>query len=147
MSMQISWVPIRALEEDQEYVVIATRFDLRSRTRMPQVFAAAQNLISGFTTTPGLIGYSLRANVLNNSLWTFSAWESDADLHRFVGGPAHSLAIKQTVEWMKSSRFVSWKTSSSGLPKSWKPVENRMRDEGRAGQAAHQARSSTNSGA
>lgn len=138
--MRIAWAHIRPLQEDQEYVVIATRFDLGSRTRLPKVFAVAQNLISGFIGTPGMIGYSLRANVLNRSLWTVSAWESDADLRRFVGGPAHGLAVRQTVEWMKSSRFVSWKTSNSGLPQSWTPVENRMRDEGRAGQEAHHAK-------
>ena len=140
--MPLSWVPITGVEPGRDYVVMATRFGVTSRSRMPRIFSAAQTLISGFTATPGLIGYSLRANILNNSLWTLSAWESGADLHRFVSGPAHGLVVKQTVKWMESSRFVTWKSRGSDLPSSWNPVEARMRDEGRDGRSLHRERSS-----
>jgi quinol monooxygenase YgiN len=133
--MPLSWVPLTDVEPDKEYAVIATRFGVTDRRRMPQIFSAAQTLISGFASTPGLVGYSLRPDVLDNSLWTLSAWESRAELHQFVGGPAHGLVVERTVDWMQSSRFVSWTSRGSDLPSSWKPVEARMQEGGRDGRS------------
>ncbi len=135
--MLLSWVPLTEIEPDREYVVVATRFGVASRNRMPQIFSAAQTLVDGFTATPGLIGYSLRANALNSSLWTLSAWKSDAELHQFVGGQAHGVVMKQTVEWMESSRFITWASRGSDLPSSWKPIETLMRDNGHDGASFH----------
>jgi hypothetical protein len=136
--MPLSWVPITEIEPDREYVVIATRFGVKSRGRMPHIFSAADTLISSFTAIVGLVGYSLRANVLNSSLWTLSAWNSGAELRQFVGGPAHGLVMKQTVKWMESSRFVTWTSKGSELPTSWSPVESLMQDGGHDGRSFHQ---------
>jgi hypothetical protein len=138
--MAISWVPITQTEPDGEYVVIATRFGVTSRGRMPQIFSAAATLISSFTATPGLVGYSLRANAVNSSLWTLSAWKSDAELRRFVGGPAHGVVIDRTVEWMASSRFVTWTSTGSELPTSWSLVETLLEEGGHDGRTGHRER-------
>lgn len=37
---------------------------------MPQIFSAPQTLIDDLPSTPGLIGYSPTADLMNNSLWT-----------------------------------------------------------------------------
>ena len=142
--MPLSWVPITEIEPDRESVVIATRFGVKSRGRMPQIFSAAETLISSFSATPGLVGYSLRANVLNSSLWTMSAWNSDLELRQFVGGPAHGLVMKQTVEWMESSRFVTSTSKGSELPTSWSPVEALMQDGGHDGRSFRQGQAPIN---
>jgi hypothetical protein len=91
------------------------------------IFSAAQTLISTFTSTPGIIGYSLRADIARKSLWTLSAWNTESEMRQFVRGAAHASTVKATAQWMHSSSFVTWAEPGGSPAPSWEKATRLMR--------------------
>lgn len=125
----LPWTAL-AREHSGEYVVVATRFELTSRLRMGRIFSAAQALISTFTSTPGLRGYSLRASITRNALWTLSAWSTESEMRQFVRGAAHVMIVNKTAHWMRASSFVTWVESAGSPVPNWEKATRLMRAHG-----------------
>ena len=124
----LPWTALGNPESGDHYVVVATRFELTGRRHMVKIFSAAQMLISTFTSTPGLMGYSLRGSIVRNSLWTLSAWSTEVEMRQFVRGAAHSAVVSETTRWMRASSFVTWtEPAGSGVP-SWSTARRLMRE-------------------
>ncbi len=68
---------------------------------------------------PGLLGYSLRQELLGNKAWTMTAWRSEEDLRRFVASPLHRQAIDATPSALVDSRFVRVARTNGQLPLRW----------------------------
>jgi heme-degrading monooxygenase HmoA len=68
---------------------------------------------------PGLLGYSLRQELLGNKAWTMTAWRSEEDLRRFVASPLHRQAIDATPPALVDSRFVRVARTNGQLPLRW----------------------------
>jgi hypothetical protein len=71
------------------------------------------------STSPGLIGYSLRAQIVAKRFWTLSVWEDAAALQAFVSGPPHVAIMKALAPYMGVTRFVRWNVKGSELPLTW----------------------------
>lgn len=122
----LPWTALARIASD-EYVVVATRFDLSSRPHIGRIFSAAGVLISTFNSTPGLIGYSLRTSILDGSLWTLSAWSTESEMRQFVRGSAHGMTVNTTARWMRTSSFVTWVESGDAVAPSWQKATRLMR--------------------
>ncbi len=68
---------------------------------------------------PGLLGYSLRQELLGNKAWTMTAWRSEEDLRRFVASPLHRQAIDATPPALVDARFVRVARTNGQLPLRW----------------------------
>lgn len=129
----LPWTALGNPESDDHYVVVATRFELTGRRHMVKIFSAAQMLISTFTSTPGLMGYSLRGSIVRNSLWTLSAWSTEVEMRQFVRGAAHSAVVSETARWMRASSFVTWTEPAGSRTPDWRKATRLMRENGRSG--------------
>jgi heme-degrading monooxygenase HmoA len=70
-------------------------------------------------TTPGVVGYSLRAKVLSRDFWTLSVWEDEKALRAFVAKIPHGEAMKAMTSHMGQPKFTQWKVAGSDLPLRW----------------------------
>jgi heme-degrading monooxygenase HmoA len=70
-------------------------------------------------TQPGLIGYTLRRELLGNTTWTMTVWESDDALDRFVGGAAHRRAMQAGDAAIASVRFARLSRARDAGPPPW----------------------------
>lgn len=68
---------------------------------------------------PGLIGYSVRRELLGNRAWTMTMWQSEADLDRFVLSPAHRAAMASGRAALADTRFAQLERRSGDGPPSW----------------------------
>jgi hypothetical protein len=127
----LPWTALGSPESGDHYVVVATRFELTGRRHMVKIFSAAQTLMSTFTSTPGLRGYSLRASIVHNSLWTLSAWSTEVEMRRFVRGAAHGTVVSETTQWMRASSFVTWTEPADSRSPDWRKAARLMRENGR----------------
>ncbi len=68
---------------------------------------------------PGLIGYSVRRELLGNRAWTMTVWESQADLDRFVLSPAHRAAMASGRAALTDMRFARLERRREDGPPRW----------------------------
>jgi hypothetical protein len=69
--------------------------------------------------TPGLLGYSLLAHLLQRQFWTLSVWEGDAALQQFVAAYPHSQVMRALQGKMGQTHFVRWTMRGSEFPPRW----------------------------
>jgi len=81
-----------------DYLVMATRFVVTSRWRIPEVVRATQTLWDTLPATGGL----------------------------FVRGDPHLAVIRRTRQWMTDSHFASWTAAGLDLPPNWSAVLNQL---------------------
>jgi heme-degrading monooxygenase HmoA len=58
---------------------------------------------------PGLIGYSLRQELLGNRVWTMTIWQSEVDVRRFAATATHRQAMQSGAEALINLRFARLK--------------------------------------
>jgi hypothetical protein len=70
---------------------------------------------------PGVVGWSLGANLLKLEFYTLSAWEDVESLHAFVRAGDHGAALARFEKDMRTpSIFVQFKVLGKDLPLIWK---------------------------
>jgi len=83
------WQSYSAAAPDREYVALLSYLPLNSAWRIPWLVLYSTRIRRQLSTSPGLIGYALRAQIAAKRFWTQSAWEDAAALKAFVAGPPH----------------------------------------------------------
>ena len=77
--------------------------------------------------TPGLMGYSLSAELGKKQFWTLSAWENDQALSLFVARRPHGEVMRKLDGKMEPTGFWRWKVKGSELPLQWQEALERRR--------------------
>lgn len=98
---------------DGHVTVVATRLKLRSWLKLPRFFRVNGEIKRQLKTTPGLIGYWLRADFLRLRLYTLSVWENRSAVDAFLRTGAHlqAMAVFDRIAVRGQSRFTDWETS------------------------------------
>ena len=107
---------------------------LRRLRDVPAFMAAALRLQAAFADSPGAIEMSVRAAPLRLTFWTLSHWRSDADLRGFVVHPAHLDLMRRFRPAMRSSNFITWRTTDD-LPPTWNDAAQRITTDGQPADA------------
>jgi heme-degrading monooxygenase HmoA len=113
------WRSSSAAVLDHEYVALLSYLPLKSAWRIPWLVVYASRIQRQLSTSSGLIGYSLRAQLTAKRFWTLSAWEDAAALQAFVVGPPHVAIMKALAPYMGATRFARWNVKGSELPLTW----------------------------
>ena len=113
------WQSYFAATRDREYVALLSYLPLNSAWRIPWLVLYSTRIRRQLSTSPGLIGYSLRAQIAAKRFWTLSAWEDAAALQAFVAGPQHVAIMKALAPYMGATHFVRWNVKGSELPLTW----------------------------
>jgi hypothetical protein len=113
------WVTFRRPDLEGEYLVLLSALPLK-RFRDLGVFLLYTWRIQGqLRRTPGLLGYSLLARMLQWQFWTLSVWEGEAALQQFVVENPHGQVMRALQEKMGQTHFVRWSMRGSEFPPSW----------------------------
>jgi hypothetical protein len=115
----LPWTRVAELDPSEDYVVMATRFEVTSRIHMPAILLATQQLWSGFPATVGLVGYAVQARLTDGTLSTLSAWTDGYSLEAFVRGPDHTALVERTRRHLSGSSFAQWMLAAAELPPTW----------------------------
>lgn len=93
---------------------------------------SAQTLWSGFATTDGLLGYSLKASLGGSTLSTLTVWRDHDAMTAFVRGEPHVSIVHQTSRWLADARFASWTVTGADLPPTWQAATEQLDQTNRA---------------
>lgn len=80
---------------------------------------------------PGLIGYSLRRELIGDNSWTLTAWVDEDSLRAFVEDVPHQDAIRDASGALMQARFVRTTLARADLPLSWTTALEILEQKGR----------------
>ncbi|MDJ0711718.1 MAG: hypothetical protein QNJ14_15115 [Woeseiaceae bacterium] len=81
--------------------------------------------------SPGLVGHSLRRQIIGNRAWTMTVWKDESSLRAFAGSPAHQDAIRQALPTLEDVRFARVELPAHEIPISWEQAEQLLETHGR----------------
>jgi heme-degrading monooxygenase HmoA len=65
------------------------------------------------------LGYALKADLLNKTFWTMSAWDDQEALTAFVRSDVHRKAMTSLQSHMDDPRIKTYEASGSKVPPTW----------------------------
>ena len=108
---------------------MATRFTLTHRRHIPGVLRATQDVWQVLGASDGLVGYTLRADVISSTLSTLTVWRDPRAMYAFVRGAAHASVVDSTRHRMAASTFASWSALGAALPPTWSAADRALDEE------------------
>jgi heme-degrading monooxygenase HmoA len=106
-------------------VVSATQSEFTRFRDMPGAVVAALRLRRHLRRTQGAIGVSLAMRPLRRRSWSVSAWESEADLHRFLRSAAHRATVRRYRDHMRVMSEL-WRADRFDLAEAWRETNERF---------------------
>jgi heme-degrading monooxygenase HmoA len=114
------WKQVRIVDPDREYVGFTSRFFLRSVLRVPAFMRQSSKIMRQLEGVPGLVGWSLGADLPRLEFHTLSAWEDAESLRAFTTSAAHGQALAKFEGDMRAdSVFVQFSLLGKELPLRW----------------------------
>jgi hypothetical protein len=115
------WKQIGDIDPEREYLGFTSRFFLKSVRSLPAFLAQSQRIRKQASTAPGVIGWSLAADLPKLEFFTLSAWEDESSLRDFVAtAPHHDVFNKFAGSMREKSILVSFPVLGRDLPLKWK---------------------------
>ena len=79
---------------------------------------------------PGLIGYSVRIEILGDDAWTMTVWDEEANVDRFVRSSRHQTAIHESLSELTDMRFLRKRMPRSEVPVDWEQALQMLQGQG-----------------
>jgi len=130
MDMDSPWIKFATPDPNREYFVLLSHLPLNKYRAIPPFLKFALQIQKQLRSTPGIVGYSLRANPLSRNSWTLSAWTDEKQLMDFVAKIPHGRAVRAMVPHMGPTKFTKWEVSGSALPLLWEEATERSKKGG-----------------
>jgi len=127
--MDMPWKALASVDANREYLALLSYLPLKQYRKIPAFMRFAMGIQKQLAGTPGVIGYSLRAQIFSKQFWTLSVWEDSAALINFVRKVPHSESMKAMAPFMGQTKFKQWTVPGSGVPLKWAEAIRRMAQE------------------
>jgi quinol monooxygenase YgiN len=128
--MDSPWIKFATPDTNREYFALLSYLPLNKYRAIPAFLNFTFQIQKQLRSTPGIIGYSLRAKPLSRNFWTLSGWTDEKALMDFVTKIPHSQAMKAMTPHMGPTNFTKWKVSGSALPLRWEDAMKRAQKGG-----------------
>lgn len=116
-------------------VVSITRLRVRSRRYLPGFLFDAVRSARQAARAEGNLGVKLLRDA-RNTWWTSTAWDTEANMRRFMVAQPHGRAMRKLLEWCDEAALVHWQQDEPDLP-SWAEAHRRLQAEGRISKVLH----------
>lgn len=123
--MDSPWITFAPADANREYLALLSYLPLNKYSAVPGFFRSSFQIQKQLRSTPGVIGYSLRAKVFSRNFWTLSVWEDQKTLMEFVAKIPHGEAMRAMTPHMGRTKFTQWKVAGSALPLRWEEAMQR----------------------
>jgi hypothetical protein len=121
------WKKYTAPDPNRTYVAFLTYLPLKRYRTTPRFLFYTAKILVQLSQSNGLVGYSLRAYLFDNSFWTLSAWKDESALRDFAFKGIHKSGMKLLRNDMGSTRFMKWAVKGTETPLSWEDAARRFK--------------------
>ena len=115
----LAWVGREPIEADRSYVVMSSRLPLRRFRSIAGFLRDTQAIRQQLDAVEGLVGYSLYADLVHRTFWTFSVWADQGHLDAFAASDPHRRIIARLKPLMGQTRFATSTMTGSNIPSDW----------------------------
>ena len=122
----LPWTSIAEPEPDHTYVGFATKLPLTAHRHVPGFLRDTLRIRRQLAASPGLVGYSLLAELGAKTFWTVSVWEDEAALRSFAAAEPHRSVMRRVPARMGDSAFRTFAVSGRELPLTWPTSKDRL---------------------
>jgi len=123
------WKTIETADPNREYLGLLSYLPLRSFLKVPSFLKFALAIEKQLRDSPGLMGYSVQAELLKKRFWTLLVWEDEKSLMNFVFQIPHSEVMKRLAGHMGETKFARSKLAGAAIPPNWDEAKERMAKE------------------
>lgn len=116
---ELPWRSHAPAAPGREYVVLLSYLPLGSFRSLLRLAVYSARIRRQLRASAGLVGYSLRAELVRKRFWTLSVWEDEAALRTFVMASPHAAVMQALTGHMGPTRFTRWAVKGSELPLRW----------------------------
>jgi len=116
--VEARWVSFVDVDPAREYLALITYIPRKGYWSIFSFIRQSNAIQKQLKGSLGLIGYSLRAQLLGKKAWTLSVWEDEPALNDFVGKSPHVNTMRK-VSLGEARKFVRWKLLGSEVPPKW----------------------------
>jgi heme-degrading monooxygenase HmoA len=102
---------------------MASRLPLRRYRSVPGFLRDTLAIRRQLAGAPGLVGYSLKAELTKKTFWTFSVWRDQESLDAFAASEPHRQVIARLRPRMGTSRFEFFPLAGGQLPMTWEQMK------------------------
>ena len=120
----MSWYCREKPNANHEYLCLVSTLTVTSHFFIPRMVIHSLAIARQLRRSEGLAGFALRLDWRHKTFWTVSAWNSEADLTRFIYANPHGNAMVTLRPLIERSKFVRRTLFGSELPVSWKFAES-----------------------
>ena len=113
------WKSYMQVDPRREYLALITYLPRKSFWSIRSFVRQSGMIQEQLEDTRGLVGYSMRAQLLGKKAWTLSVWEDEAALQEFVRKSPHADTMRKPIIQLGKSRFVRYELAGSNVPPSW----------------------------
>jgi hypothetical protein len=111
---------------DREYLALISFLPRKTFWQIFGFFRQTSAIQNQLRVSKGLVGYSLRTEILGKKAWTLSVWEDENALAEFVNAVPHSETMKRLGPKLSETKFVTWKIASADIPPKWEDALKRL---------------------
>jgi heme-degrading monooxygenase HmoA len=125
------WDGIKGAQPTDEFVVVLTyaKLDRNNRKAFDEGTARVHKTMS---THDGLIGHSIRKEILGDEAWTITVWKDEASVENFSKSEIHRQAVTEGRASLVATKFRRLTLPASQIPLSWKEAEKYLENPDRS---------------
>jgi hypothetical protein len=124
--LPMPWQMTATAQPGKEYVALLSYLPVNTYWAIPRLMKFSLETIGQLKKTPGVIGYSLAAELTRRTFWTLSAWQDQQSLMDFVEAIPHSEIMKKLIPYMGKTKFEQWTVTADKLPLQWNDAVKRI---------------------
>jgi len=125
-ALALPWTTVSTPDPSRTYVGFATRLPLTGHRHTPGFLVDTRRVRRQLAGAPGLVGYSLLAQLGKKTFWTVSVWEDEAALRAFAAAEPHRDVTRRSPGRMGASRFETFTVAGTDVPLPWAAVRQRF---------------------
>jgi heme-degrading monooxygenase HmoA len=122
----LPWTTTGTPDPSRTYTAIATKLPLTAHRHVPGFLRDTLRIRRQLQHAPGLIGYSMLAELGRKTFWTVSVWEDDTSLRAFAGADPHRAITRRVPARMGESEFRPFEIVGADVPLRWPDVTARL---------------------
>ncbi|WP_084514340.1 antibiotic biosynthesis monooxygenase [Nocardia acidivorans] len=105
---------------------MASRLEVNSWRRAPGFLLASLRLWWQARRSPGVLGLTLKAEMVKGVFWTYSVWEDKAAIYAYAGSEPHKSTVARKRKVMRDATFVFFTAPADESRLSWDEVGRRL---------------------